>query len=468
MSQNNGTQLDYAAFIQHKSQLANFGGFKPLFLPDFLFDFQLALEDWSIRKGKSAIFADCGLGKTPMQLVWAENVVRHTNKPVLIVTPLAVSYQTVAEADKFGIESLRVSDGKIPTGSRIIVTNYERLHLFDSSQFSALVCDESSILKNFDGARKAIITEFMRLLPYRLLCTATAAPNDYIELGTSSEALGELGYTDMLTRFFKNEQSTISPVRKWQEGGSWRFKHHAEIPFWKWVCSWARAVRRPSDLGFSDGRFVLPPLQEVEHVVHAKTRRDGWLFDVPAVGLKEEREERRRTIQERCEMAASLAHHKEQSLVWCHLNTEGDLLTNLIPDAEQVSGSDSDESKEEKLVAFATGKLRCLVTKPKIGAWGLNLQNCHHMTFFPSHSYEQYYQGVRRCWRFGQTQSVRVDTICTESEHGVMANLRRKAQAADRMFSELVLHMNEAAQIQKVNEFTKQLETPKWLYAHKS
>mgnify|MGYP001610156784 FL=1 len=334
-------------------------------------------------------------------------------------------------------------------------------------------------MKNFDGARKAVATEFSRLLPYRLLCTATAAPNDYIELGTSSEALGELGYTDMLGRFFKNDQHVISPMRYTGFGNprgmpagghtdKWRFKHHAEVPFWKWVCSWARAVRRPSDLGFSNDRFVLPPLEEVEHVVKARTRRPGWLFDVPSVGLKEEREERRRTIPERCEMAAELVNHKEQSLVWCHLNSEADLLEKFIPDSQQVSGSDSDEAKEEKLITFATGKLRVLVTKPKIGAWGLNLQNCHHMTFFPSHSYEQYYQGVRRCWRFGQTHPVRVDTICTEGEKGVMENLRRKAQAADQMFSELVSHMNEAAGIKRSNEFTKQPETPQWLKINSS
>jgi hypothetical protein len=225
-----------------------------------------------------------------MQLVWAENVVRKTNKPVLIVTPLAVSYQTVAEAAKFGIDAVRNSSGNA-SGAKIIVTNYERLHLFNSSDFAGIVCDESSILKNFDGARKAIVTEFARLLPYRLLCTATAAPNDYIELGTSSECLGELGYTDMLTRFFKNDQNVVAPMRytgfgnprgREPRGGhtdKWRFKHHAEVPFWKWICSWARAVRRPSDLGFDDGRFILPELKEIHHEIKAKERRlDGCLI----------------------------------------------------------------------------------------------------------------------------------------------------------------------------------------------
>jgi hypothetical protein len=330
-----------------------------------------------------------------------------------------------------------------------------------------MVCDESSILKNFDGVRRATVTEFLRTLPYRLLCTATAAPNDYVELGTSSEALGELGHMDMLSRFFKNESNTCDSKRKWiGHGGSaakWRFKGHAEEPFWRWVCSWARAVRRPSDLGFDDGRFILPPLDEIEHVVKAKSARDGYLFDLPAVGMREERDERRRTIHERSEMVASLVEHSDQALVWCHLNPEGDLLERLIPDAHQVAGSDSDDAKEERLLAFANGQIRILVTKPKIGAWGLNLQRCAHVTFFPSHSYEQYYQGVRRCWRFGQERRVRVDVVSTEGEHGVAANLRRKAEQADRMFSSLVQHMNESIKIERSRDFTQTTEVPPWL-----
>jgi len=231
--------------------------------------------------------------------------------PVLIATPLAVSHQVVREAEKFGVDCRRVTDGRIPTGARVLVTNYERLHLFDPQDVVGLVCDESSILKNFDGARKAIITEFLRTLPYRLLCTATAAPNDYIELGTSSEALGHLGHMDMLLRFFKNDQNTTNPNRHFGDGGKWRFKRHAEQPFWRWVCSWARAIRRPSDLGYDDAQFVLPALTEHEHIVKAATKAEGWLFDMPAVGLREEREERRRTIQERCAQVASLVDHTE-------------------------------------------------------------------------------------------------------------------------------------------------------------
>lgn len=460
---------DYREFIAQKSQLGGMSGFDPVWTPDFLFDFQRAILDWSIRKGRAAIFADCGLGKTPMQLVWAQNVVQKTNKPVLILTPLAVSFQVIAEGAKFGIDVHRSIDGTIPAGAKIVVTNYERADRFRADDFAGVVCDESSILKNFDGVRKATVTELMRTRPYRLLCTATAAPNDYIELGTSSEALGELGHMDMLTRFFRNVDNTAShrtmAVHRIHEPGQrlWRFKGHAEQHFWRWVCSWARACRRPSDLGFDDGRFELPPLTETEHIVMARAARPDLLFDLPAVGLKEQRDERRRTIAERCEKVAELVGHNEQALVWCHLNDESDLLGSLVEDAETVSGSDDDDVKEARLSAFARGDIRVLVTKPKIGAWGLNLQRCAHVTFFPSHSYEQYYQGVRRCWRFGQTRPVRVDVVTTEGEIDVLKNLQRKATQADRMFTALVAEMNKATAIARAEYVQQKIEAPSWL-----
>lgn len=463
----------YQDFLDRKAQLGQMCGFAPLSLPPFLFDFQQALVDWALRKGRAAIYADCGLGKTPMQLVWADNVARKTNRAVLILTPLAVSHQTIKEAEKFGIEASRCRTGSNPKG--IIVTNYERLHYFNPADFSGCVCDESSILKSFEGERRQQITEFMKKLQYRLLCTATAAPNDYIELGTSSEALGELGYTDMLMKFFKNDQNTIKPMRlgyrdkskdfsAMQESAKWRFKGHAEIPFWRWVCSWARAVRKPSDLGFSDDRFVLPPLIERDHMIDVDKPADGMLFSLPAVGLAEQRSERRRTIEERCEKAASLvSDHQGQSIAWCHLNSEGDLLQRMIPGAIQVSGNDDDDAKEEKFIAFANGQIRDLVTKGVIGAWGLNFQNCQHMTTFPSHSFEQYYQIIRRCWRFGQRLPVTVDMITTEGEKSVLKNLQRKAAAADKMFSGLVAHMNEAVSIGPRGEFTTEQGSPSWL-----
>ena len=461
----------YERFLANKVNFGEMNGFDPIFMPDCLIDFQSSLTDWAVRKGRGAEFADCGLGKTLMQLVWAENVVRHTNGRVLIMTPLAVSHQTIMEGEKFSIECHRSHHGEIYNGINVI--NYERLHLLSPNDFVGVVCDESSILKSFDGKRRSEITEFMKKMPYRLLASATAAPNDYIELGTSSEALGELGYMDMLARFFKNDQNTIKPMvyrhrgqdfKKLDDAAKWRFKGHAEQPFWRWVSSWARAIRKPSDFGFEDGAFILPELQEREHVVSARTLAPGALFALPAVGLKEQREERRRTIEERCEKVASLVIDTgEPALSWCHLNDEGDLLESMIPDAIQVSGQDSDEAKEEKFLAFSRGEIRVLVTKPKIGAWGLNFQHCAHVTFFPSHSYEQYYQGVRRCWRFGQKRTVQVDVVTTEGELDVMKNLKRKAEAADRMFSSLVQYMNEAIAINKNMIFPTQEIIPNWI-----
>lgn len=453
---------DYGEFLRQKSQGGADSGFAPVWMPDFLFDFQRELVEWAVRKGRAAIFADCGLGKTPMGLTWASNVARKTGKPVLYLTPLAVASQTVREAEKFGIEARQSKDGA--HAGHIIVTNYERLHYFSSSDFGGVVCDESSVLKSFAGERRGEITAFMRQVPYRLLQTATAAPNDYIELGTSSEALGYMGHMDMLNRFFKNDLNNSAQGRMRGEVIKWRLKGHAETPFWRWVCSWARAIRRPSDLGFNDDGFLLPPLHEVEHLVEANSLADGMLFALPAVGLKEQREERRRTVQERCQTVADLVNHTGQpALVWCHLNEEGDVLQSLIPDAVQVAGSDSDDRKEDRLEAFADGRARVLITKPKIGAWGLNYQHCNHVTFFPSHSFEQYYQAVRRCWRFGQKRAVKVDIVTTEGERGVMRNLQRKSDQADAMFSRLVAEMNNALAIERANNMNSQVEVPSWL-----
>lgn len=454
--------MDYTDFLDRKTQGGADSGFSPLWMPDFLFDFQSALVEWAITKGRAAILADCGLGKTAMGLTWASNVARKTGKPVLYLTPLAVGAQTVREAEKFGIDARHVRDGS--TNGHIIVTNYEKLHMFNPSDFGGVVCDESSILKSFNGTRKTEITAFMRKTPYRLLQTATAAPNDFIELGTSSEALGYMGYMDMLNKFFKNDLNNSAQGRMGGQVIKWRLKGHAEIPFWRWVCSWARSVRKPSDIGFDDSAFVLPPLTEVDHVVEANTMADGMLFALPAQGLKERRDEMRRTITERCEKTASLVNDTgEPALVWCNLNDEGDMLEKLIPDAIQVSGSDSDESKESKLEAFSRGDARVLITKPKIGAWGLNFQHCNHVTYFPSDSFEQYYQSVRRCWRFGQKRPVTVDLITTEGGDSILKNMKRKSDQADAMFSNLINQMNNAIAIDRKNNMTNNLELPKWL-----
>jgi len=454
--------MNYQKFLEKKSQLGEGSGFDPIWMPDFLYDFQKILVEWAQLKGRAAIFADCGLGKTPMQLVWAENVVRKENKPVLILTPLAVSAQTLRESEKFDIECHRSKEGKVFPG--INITNYERLHYFNPDDFAGVVCDESSILKSFNGKTKDAITQFMKKIPFRLLCTATAAPNDYIELGTSSEALGELGAMDMMNRFFKNTQNNSSVSRYHGVPMKWRLKGHAETPFWRWVSSWARALRRPSDLDCNDDGFILPPLTHKEHMITSVAPLEGFLFNLPAVGLIEQRQERRRTIKERCEKVGELVNDTgKPALVWCHLNDEGDQLLKMIPDGEQISGKDSDDAKEEKFSAFISGQLRVLITKPKIGAWGLNLQHCSHITFFPSHSYEQYYQGVRRCWRFGQKNPVHVDIVTSEGERDVLKNLQRKATAADKMFSSLVAEMNNTLKIRRSAQYPNKEEVPEWL-----
>ena len=458
--------MEYTDWLKHRQQAQEPDSIEPVELHKNLFPFQRDLVEWALYKGRCAIFADCGLGKTLIQLSWADNVARRTNKTVLILAPIAVAAQSIKEGQKFGIECARSIDGDIPTGAKIVITNYERIHYFNPADFGAVVCDESSILKNFNGARRGEITEFLRSVPYRLLCTATASPNDYIELGTSSEALGELGYMDMLGMFFKSDDNTIDPrggFRRFSQG-KWRFKHHAERDFWKWVCSWSRALRMPSDMGYDNKGFVLPKLIERETCIKAITPRDGWLFDLPAVNLHEQREERRRTVAERCEAAASLVNESGDSAVmWCHLNREAETLVDLVSDAEQVQGGDSPEEKESLFMDFAGGNLRVLVTKPKIGGFGLNWQHCNHQTFFPSHSYEQYYQAVRRCWRFGQKRSVAVDVITSDGESGVLRNLKRKSEAATKMFNSLVECMHQAHGITQDNKFLTKQDTPSWL-----
>lgn len=464
---------DYAEFLARKSQANTMDGFTPYPMPSFLMDFQSHMVDWGVRMGRCAWFEDCGMGKTIQQIVWADQIVRHTNGRAIIWCPLAVAEQTIREGSKFGIEVRLAVPGQIgPAG--IYVANYEKIHLFDASDFVAAVCDESACLKNFKGVRRQQITDFMRKMRYRLLCTATPSPNEFIELGTSSEALGYLGYMDMLSRFFKNDQGNSIKASTYRHKGKsfsqlddnakWRFKGHAEQPFWRWVCSWARAIRKPSDLGFDDDKFILPPMIERQHLVEARSRPDGMLFALPAVGLDEQRDERRRTVTERCEKAAALVYGTGQpAIIWCHLNDEGDMIERMVPDCVQVSGADSDDAKVEKFMSFIDGRARVLVTKEKIAGWGLNFQHCAHIVGFPTHSFEGYYQRIRRCWRFGQSRQVVSDMVTTEGERDVLSNLQRKAVQADRMFAGLVAHMNNSVSIDRGINFTKKEEWPEWL-----
>lgn len=478
--------MNYQDFIIKKTHTGSIGGFEPVWMPDKLFDFQKKLVEWSCMKGRAAIFADCGTGKSFMQLTWAENVARKTGGRVLVLTPLAVAMQTVNEGAKIGVEVSHRREG-LKIGDRIVVTNYERLHHFNPDDFDSVVCDESSILKHFSGETQKQVTRFMSKTKYRLLCTATAAPNDYVELGTSSMALGELSHSEMLTRFFRqlDDKGQKAESKKQRDAesicgsspqyyqrlayrvaqsiGQWRLKNHAVNDFWKWVASWARALRMPSDLGFSNDGFVLPELIERDHVIMPHTPPDGMLFCLPAFGLSEEREERKRTLDQRCDFVKSLVAHDKIAVVWCHTNDEGDLLEKTIPGSRQIAGKTPDDEKEEIYSDFANSKLRVLVIKPKIGAWGLNWQHCNHVVSFASHSYEQYYQSIRRCWRFGQKNKVIHDVVATEGEKRVLENMRRKAINADMMFKMLVQNMNQALSIESKNKYNKKEELPKWL-----
>jgi superfamily II DNA or RNA helicase len=457
-----GGMMEYREFLESRMHVSGGDGVPMKFAPYMLFPFQKSLVEWALKKERSAIFADCGLGKTAMQLTWAKNISIHTGKPVLVLTPLAVSEQTKEEGDKFGIDVCRSSDG-IFSGD-VVVTNYEKLHMFNFSDFGGVVCDESSILKNFDGKRKTDITQFMRKVQYRLLTTATAAPNDYIELGTSSEALGHMGYIDMLNKFFKNDLNNSGTKRMYGEAPKWRFKGHAEIPFWRWVSYWAKACRYPSDIGFSDEGYNLPKLTENYHIIDNHEPAEGFLFHLPAVSLDEQRAEKKRTVSERCQKVADLVNNTgEPAIVWCHMNDEAAMLKKLITGSVEISGTDKDDKKEQAFSDFRHGKIRVLITKPKIGAMGLNFQHCNHVVYFPSHSYEQYYQAVRRCWRFGQKREVRVDIVLTEGERRIMDNLARKNEQAKKMFDHLVREMNNSENVRNIKKFDVKMEAPEWM-----
>lgn len=454
----------YLEFLTRKKQGAVYHGFEPIWLPDCMFEFQRLLTEWAIRKGRAALFEDCGLGKTLQELVFAENCIRKLNRPALILTPLAVAAQTAREAQKFGIEAAVSRDGK--PAKNITVANYESLHKFDESDWGCVIGDEISCIKAFDGKRRKQVTRFMSKAPYRLGGTATAAPNDFIELGTIAEALGEMTQSDMLGTFFLSSDKKRHSLFK--EGDFWNrakyfFRAHASVPFWRWVCSFARAIRSPHDMGIDDDRFVLPELLVNQTVIPTTFRFPGELFVRVAATLKEQREERRRTMQERCERVAALVNHNEPALVWCQYNAEGDMLERMIPGAVQVAGCTPEALKEERLNGFALGDFRVLVTKPKIGAWGMNYQHCGHQTFFPSHSFEQWYQSVRRSLRFGRIGPVRVDIVATEGEAGVTENLLGKQRKADEMFNALVGQMHHAQAVELTDRHTQKETVPEWL-----
>lgn len=455
--------MTYEEFIKQKQHSAQNYGIDPGWLPGGMFDYQKHVTEYAIKKGRAAIFLDTGLGKTLIELTIAVNYARHSNKPVLIITPLAVAFQFIKEAEKFGIDDVMYSkDGRYTT--KIVVCNYERLDKFNSTDFDCVILDESSILKNFDGAIKAHITSFIKKVKYRFLFTATPSPNDYIELGTSSEALGYLGYTDMLTKFFSNKENNIKALDR--IGAKFYLKPHAKDDFFRWVSSWSVSMRKPSDLGYSDEKHILP---ELRTNFHAVVNKENWvingqmlMFEIVAQRLTEIRQEQKMTIAERVEKAIELAKDHECTVYWCNFNDEGDLLQEMDPNAYQIKGSMSIDQKEELLLGFFQGDIKKLVTKPKMTAFGLNWQHCNHTVYFPTFSYEQYYQAIRRFWRFGQKKPVVVDMVYSEGQKRVLDSLLQKTAKASELFSMLNANLNSNYTIQR-KEFTKQIQLPSFL-----
>lgn len=453
--------MNYKEFLDYKRQSATNFGIKPTFMPERLFDYQKYVAEHMITKGRGAGFLDTGTGKTIIELVKAVNYVRHTNKPVLILTPLAVAFQFIKEAEKFDIDDIEYSkDGKFK--SKIVVSNYERLHYFDPSKFDCVICDESSCLKNSEGVTTNDVTIFMRKMKYRGLFTATPSPNDYTELGTSSEALGYLGHKDMLTKFFKNNEDTISPQNI---GTEWRLKGHAEKAFFEWVSTWSISMRKPSDLGFSDEKHVLPELKInynwVKNQKPLVVKGQYQMFNIVARTNAEILAERRATIEDRCEKAVEISSGHDCSVYWCNLNPEGDMIQKLDVSAVQLKGGMKLDQKEEILLAFLNGQIKKLITKPQLTAWGLNWQHCGHSTVFPNFSYEQWYQLIRRFWRYGRVEPVTIDAVLSDGQKRVLDAIVAKTAKADTQFTMLNANVNRKYEI-KHSEFNKPIQHPSW------
>lgn len=429
--------------------------------------FQRDIALWALKRGRAAVFAGTGLGKSFIEMEWARAVSAHTGKPSLIFTPLAVAAQFVAEGDKWGTKITQAkTQADIVPG--VNVTNYEKLEHFDMSKFGAVVLDESSVLKAQDGKTRTQLIQTCQQVPFRLAASATPAPNDFMELGNHAEFLGVMSYTDMLATFFMHDSS---------ETQTWRLRGHAEQPFWRWMCSWAVTLRKPSDLGYENEGYDLPPLNQVEHrvgVAYAPSHNSGLLFPMEAQTLSERLGARRGSIKERVAKAAEVTPTDRPFVWWCNLNAEAEALCSAIPDAVEVRGSDSEVSKERKLADFAAGRIRVLVTKPSICGWGLNWQHCADTGFVGlSDSFEQVYQAIRRFWRFGQTKEVTAHFIAAETEGAVVSNIRRKEQQADHMVASMIEHMRDlnSAAVQgqtrdKANYFpTTKMGIPKWIAA---
>lgn len=439
---------DYTEFLKSKQILDKPSGFDPRSIAEWLYSFQQDIVRWALQRGKAALFEDCGLGKTPQQLEWSRQVCSHTGGSVLILAPLAVSYQTALEGEKFGIPVTVCRDqSEVVLG--VNVTNYEKLQHFDPSAFSGVVLDESSILKSFTGKIRTQLIESFSQTPYRLACTATPAPNDYMELGNHAEFLGVMSRVEMLATFFTHDGGETS---------KWRLKGHAEGEFWKWLASWAVYIRKPSDLGYSDEDFELPEKIETLHQIEGFAA-EGYLFPMPAATLEEQRKVKRNSLSERVKACADLVNSKSTGfwIVWAELNDEANALEKTIQGAVQISGSDKPVEKERKLIAFSRGEFQVLVTKASIAGFGMNWQHCSQMAFVGlSHSYEDLYQAIRRCWRFGQLNPVDVHLFMVDGEQAILENLRRKELEAQKMADSLKEHV---AELNKVNIKSLERET---------
>lgn len=454
--------MNYLQFLESKKHLLGSYGFDVNYYPDIAFDFQKAIIEKAVNKGRMAIFADTGLGKTLIQLSIAQNIVKQTNKRVLILTPLAVGFQFIQEAEKLQIpEVYQTLKGEL--NGKIIICNYERLHYLNSNDFIGCILDESSILKNFDGKIKNQITSFIKKMPYRFLSTATPSPNDFIELGTSSEALGYMGYMDMLTKFFKNNQNSVDSNNR-NIGEKFYLKPHAENDFFAWVNQWSIMIKMPSDLGFSNDRYNLPELIVNNHIIKNQSLIDVngqiQIFTPIAKSMTEVRHEQKQTELKRCEKAIELAHGKT-SVYWCNTNQESQYLKEMDSNAYEIIGSMSIEKKEDILINFAQGNIDRIITKAKMTGMGLNWQHCNHSVFFPTWSYEQYYQAIRRFWRFGQTKDVTIDMVVSDGQTRVIESLQQKTIKAMELYENLTKAVNSSF-VHSIKEFDKQIIKPKF------
>jgi len=428
--------MNYEDFVKSKRRAEVATGHAPGDLNEHLFDFQHAIVSWAVRRGRAAIFADTGLGKTLMQLSWADEVQSYTGGIVVVLAPLAVSEQTIEQGATFGIEVKRIPQGEAPSGPGVWITNYERMDAINFAELAGIVLDESSILKSHDGKTRSKIIEQSQAVPYRLSCTATPSPNDFEELGNQCEFLGVMTRTEMLATYFINDAG---------DTGTWILKGWGQSRFWEWMGTWAVVLRSPADIGFDGSRYDLPTLHYHEHVVQTEALGDE-LFSRPAQSMAERRKAQRDSIEARCKALADIVNGEpdEPWLIWCHLNDEAELLKSLIPGSVNVQGSDSPEVKTKNLIGFAHGEVRVMVSKPKIAGYGMNWQHCARMAFVGlDDSFEKFYQAVRRCYRFGQKREVQVHIFTAENEGQILANIKRKEANHHDMSANMIEHMKD-------------------------